>query len=431
LEEKFETAEVELSETPVVETPQEDSPAQNLDTSLKAGAIMFAQSNDPEMASAVVSAEFANLIAKSTAERMAQTAIEAQDNAIIPRLDAIEMRFEALEAVLTQSGNAEIETQLDHLSKSLESHVERLEGNLTQDRLDTLISLVSASGNNEPETAMSNERLATAIETLLQTMQETLQPEPALMDPYFKQLQLQSEGLIKAISKLEQAEADVASLSAQLSVFRTMAEAAPKENTLSPAEKMETLEEISSGLSSLMTRILDMVGYGTLNVAPVAVEKDEIPPPDEPPIASTELADSSDELPDQNPAETAQPELNEGAVAEPVDAEMPNELASEETSGFDTALQTETTAEQDKADSIEASAPAAVHDPVPELEGSTEQSEEMPRKRLSFDPPPEPEVAPPAARSTPTEEELDRRVEELLKSPRVGQDAPPLQQKTG
>jgi len=161
LAENFEGAEISLTQAPEAEEPVEDSPTEKFDASLNAGAIMFAQSNDPEKASAVVSAEFANQIAKSTADKMAKAAIEVQDNAIIPRLDAIEMRFEALEAAVAQSGPGEIEGQLDQLSKSLELHAERLEGNLTQDRLDTLISLVSASGKNEPETAISNERLAT------------------------------------------------------------------------------------------------------------------------------------------------------------------------------------------------------------------------------------------------------------------------------
>ncbi len=475
LAENFEGAEISLTQAPEAEEPVEDSPTEKFDASLNAGAIMFAQSNDPEKASAVVSAEFANQIAKSTADKMAKAAIEVQDNAIIPRLDAIEMRFEALEAAVAQSGPGEIEGQLDQLSKSLELHAERLEGNLTQDRLDTLISLVSASGKNEPETAISNERLATAIETLLQTMQETLQPEPALMDPYFKQLQLQSEGLIKAITKMEQAEADVASLSAQLSVFRTMAEAAPKEGSLSAAEKMETLEEISSGLSGLMNRILGMVGHGSvtaLSAAPDApivdrsqdvaealtqselVEEAAPDPSPEPVIAdeTTPVVSAEEGLPAEAEAKAkAEAEAKAKAKAE-VELEEAVEPESEVSAETDIVLDEATppdpappdlAAPEDIADepaaTSEVSADAAIaeetdetsEDPAPEpvepaVEPDTEES-----TKLVFEPAPEPDAPSPTAKSSPTEEELDRRVEELLKSPRLGEAAPPLQQKTG
>lgn len=263
---KFEGADVTLE--PVAEAVDaNDTTGALLNHALSAGALEFESSGDSGKAAAVVTAEYAVSVASMTAERLVAVTLAEQENQILPRLEAFEERFAALEAAVGEAKPVDISEDLTKVLGALEDHAQRLDSNLTQDRLDTLISAVSTLAETSDGAAL--ERLATAIETLQQSVAANARPDPVLLDPYFEQLHRQSLALMKTLDGLSGSGVELGSAPQQVSSFTTMAEAAAGEGALSAAEKLESLSEISSGLSALTHRIMVIAGLPADAAKPV------------------------------------------------------------------------------------------------------------------------------------------------------------------
>lgn len=285
---RFEGVGIDIASLSVDAPPQENTSSKLYDDALRSGALEFEGSNDAGKAAAIVTTDFAVSVAEVTANRLASLALKEQENQLLQRFEALEARFAELTQTVEETSPLNITEDLNRLIQAIEAHSERLNGNLTQDRLDTLISLVTPNEKSaqklDPDAL---ERLASAIELLQDNLAQPAQPDTGLLDLYFEQLLRQSQMLAQTITNLAASEIDIGTTAQQLSSFQSMAEAGSQTATLTPKEKIENLGEISSGLSSITHRITRQIVKISENEATVlepsdsASETQEQDPPED------------------------------------------------------------------------------------------------------------------------------------------------------
>lgn len=365
LEERFSEAQTLIeSLSPVEATDAQTTASQNLNASVRSGALTYMQSGDSDVANAIVMSDFAVRVAQQTAEGLANIALEQQETAILDRLAEFETRFQEMEERISGNQQLDIREELSAMSQALENHAERLESNLTQDRLDTLIALVMSS-QNEPDAqgaAPTNERLTIAVETLLEAMQTSPAPDATLLDPYFEQLQRQCDSLANVVDALTKAGNETGTIGSQVTALKDMASSAAEEGALTAAEKIESLGDISSGVSSLTHRVA---------TAAKASEEEARQEPDTTATTASDPAPTNDEI-------------EPGAEAADNSDQEPTKLSFEDVEAPDEEFELEALAQE--------TAPEADDTPLPQAVAS--------------------------------EEELDRRVEELLRAPKVNATDP-------